>query len=74
MSDISVGYSVNINEIGEPASLFPLEMTLDNEGVLKWLERRVIPKNRTFVDEILLTFGLSHSDTKGHRRMKRLIA
>ena len=31
----------------------------------RWLERRVIPKNRAFVDEILKTLGLSHNDTKG---------
>jgi len=60
-SDISVGYSANINEIREPGALLPLDMPLDGDGVLKWLERRVIPKNRTFVDEILLSFGLSHT-------------
>ena len=26
--------------------LFPLDLELTNEGVVKWLERRVIPKNR----------------------------
>ncbi len=45
--------------------LLPLDMEITNEGVIKWLERRVIPKNRTFVDEILKTLGLSHNDTKG---------
>ena len=40
-------------------------MTLTDEGVLKWLERRVIPKNRTFVDEILKSLKLSVNDTKG---------
>ena len=35
--------------------LMPLDMERTNEGVIKWLERRVIPKNRTFVDEILKT-------------------
>ena len=39
--------------------LFPLDLELTNEGVVKWLERRVIPKNRQFVDEILKTLGLS---------------
>ena len=38
--------------------LFPLDLELTNEGVVKWLERRVIPKNRQFVDEILKTLGL----------------
>jgi hypothetical protein len=64
-SDISIGYSVNIKHIGEPRELFPLDLELTDEGVLKWLERRVIPKNRTFVEEILRSFGLSSSDTKG---------
>ena len=45
--------------------LLPLDMECTGEGVMKWLERRVIPKNRTFVDEILKTLGLSHNDTKG---------
>ena len=31
--------------------LFPLDLELTNEGVVKWLERRVIPKNRQFVDK-----------------------
>ena len=47
------------------AHLFPLDMECSNAGVIKWLEKRVIPKNRTFVDQILKTFGLSHNDTKG---------
>ncbi len=52
-----------VNE--EDAYLLPLDMERTNEGIIKWLERRVIPKNRTFVDEILKTLGLSHNDTKG---------
>ena len=47
------------------AHLMPLDLELTGEGVIKWLEHRVIPKNRTFVDEILKTLGLSHNDTKG---------
>jgi len=65
LSDTAVGYSVKIINICGLQKLFPLDMTLDGEGVLKWLERRVIPKNRTFVEEILRTFGLSIGDTKG---------
>ena len=45
--------------------MMPLDMECTGEGILKWLERRVIPKNRTFVDQILKTLGLSHNDTKG---------
>ncbi|MCL2517436.1 MAG: XRE family transcriptional regulator [Oscillospiraceae bacterium] len=65
LSDTAVGYSVKITEINEPQALLPLDMTLDSEGVLRWLERRVIPKNRTFADEILRTFGLTIGNTKG---------
>ena len=63
--DTAVGYSVNVTEVNEPVSLFPLDMKPDAEGVLRWLERRVIPKNRTFVDEILKSMNLTHGDTKG---------
>jgi hypothetical protein len=33
--------------------------------MMEWLQRRVIPKNRAFVDEILQSLGLSSRDTKG---------
>lgn len=46
-------------------NLIPLDMEQTGEGIIRWLERRVIPKNRAFVDEILKTLGLSHNDTKG---------
>ncbi|MCL2815671.1 MAG: XRE family transcriptional regulator [Oscillospiraceae bacterium] len=65
LSDTAIGYSVKIIRTDDPQKLLPLDMTLDGEGILKWLERRVIPKNRTFVEEILRTFGLSIGDTKG---------
>ena len=40
-------------------------MELSDTGLLKWLQWRVIPKNRAYVAEILKTFGLSINDTKG---------
>ena len=63
--DTAVGYSVKIMDTCESTSLFPLDMNQDADGILRWLERRVIPKNRTFVDEILRSMNLSHGDTKG---------
>lgn len=45
--------------------LFPVDLTLTDEGIVKWLRNRVIPKNRAFVDQILKTLGLSINDTKG---------
>ncbi len=52
-----------VNE--EKADVMPLDMECTNEGIIRWLESRVIPKNRTFVDEILKALGLSRNDTKG---------
>ena len=49
----------------EHRQLLPLDMELSDTGVLKWLQKRVIPKNRAYVAEILKTFGLSINDTKG---------
>jgi transcriptional regulator with XRE-family HTH domain len=46
-------------------SLLPLDLQLTDDGVVKWLQRRVIPKNRTFVEEILKTLGIAVNDTKG---------
>jgi hypothetical protein len=54
---------VHVSE--EQKKLLPLDLTLTNEGILQWLEHRVIPKNRAFVSEILKTFGLSVGNTKG---------
>jgi len=59
------GYSLEIKHADESQKLFPLGLEMTDEGVLKWLQRRVIPKNRTFVEEILRTFGLALGDTKG---------
>lgn len=45
--------------------LMPLELDVTGTGIIRWLEHRVIPKNRAFVDEILKTLGLGRNDTKG---------
>jgi hypothetical protein len=59
------GYNAVITDIGEPRKLLPLDLELTGEGMMQWLQRRVIPKNRAFVDEILRSLGLSQRDTKG---------
>jgi hypothetical protein len=43
----------------------PLDMDEGGDGLLDWLSHRVIPKNRTFVEKILATFGLAYNDVKG---------
>jgi len=64
-SDPALGYMTEINEISDLDKLLPLDLELNGDGILRWLERRVIPKNRTFVEEILRSFGLVLGDTKG---------
>jgi hypothetical protein len=59
------GYSVKLKKVTERRELLPLDLELTDTGILPWLERRVIPKNRAFVEEILQTLGLSYGDTMG---------
>lgn len=49
----------------DKSHLMPLDLELSGTGVTHWLERRVIPKNRAFVDKILKILGLGSNDTKG---------
>jgi len=60
-----LGYDANIQHVCDKKTLLPLDLELTGEGVMKWLGRRVIPKNRTFVEEILRSLGLSIGNTKG---------
>jgi len=64
-SGVLAGYAAKILSVHGPRELLPLDMEITDDGILKWMERRVIPKNRTFVEEILRSFGLSLGDTKG---------
>lgn len=60
------GLKVQVRIVREDLKeLLPLDLTPTSDGVLKWLQRRVIPKNRAFVDEILKSLGLSINNTKG---------
>lgn len=60
------GLRVQIFNVREDLKEFlPLDLKLTSAGILKWLQNRVIPKNRAFVDEILKSLGLSINDTKG---------
>jgi hypothetical protein len=60
------GLIITIQSINENQKhMLPLDLELMGEGVRRWLERRVIPKNRAFVTEILKTLGLNINDTKG---------
>jgi hypothetical protein len=58
------GYEARLSEPEDSPELLPLDLELSGEGIIKWLERRVIPKNRTCVEEILRSLGLSRNNTK----------
>ncbi|MBO4235433.1 MAG: helix-turn-helix domain-containing protein [Firmicutes bacterium] len=49
----------------EMRDLFPLDLEVSDEGILKWLRKRVIPKNRELVGKILSALGLKMDDLKG---------
>ena len=60
------GLAVELKSINEEFKhLLPLDLEPTSTGILKWLKKRVIPKNRAFVDEILKSLGLSINNTKG---------
>lgn len=45
--------------------LFPMDLELTEDGLLRWLRRRVAPKNRELVGSILYSLGLNMGDLKG---------
>ncbi len=51
--------------------LWPIGMEASDQGLMKWLRGRIIPKNREYVDALLAKSGLSHSDTRGILRVCR---
>ncbi len=54
-----------IESYGKYKLLFPIDLELTNIGLLKWLRRRMIPKNRAYVQSFLAKIGLNVNDTKG---------
>ncbi len=49
----------------EMQHLLPLDLVVTNDGIIRWLQKRVIPKNRAFADGILKISGLSCNNIKG---------
>lgn len=45
--------------------LLPIGMDLSNAGILKWLQQRIVPRNRAYVDVLLGSCGLSVNNVKG---------
>jgi len=60
------GVEITVEKIcEEKENLFPLDLELTNEGLRRWLQKRVIPKSRAFVHEILKSLNLSANNLKG---------
>ena len=60
------GLTVEIVEINKNYKLlFPIDLEVTDHGLLQWLKRRIIPKNRAFVQEFLAKLNLNVNDTKG---------
>ena len=49
-----------INE--DKRNVFPAGMEISLNGLTKWIQHRSIPKNRTYVHEILAAYGLKQGD------------
>lgn len=66
IDDTLEGQKCHINSVNEEyAYLLPIGMTKTDDGLMKWLRSRIVPKNREYVDSLLAKSGLSHSDTRG---------
>jgi hypothetical protein len=59
-------YNVShVRLLSDKREIFPLDLETTPDGVNSWLDKRVIPKNRAFVEEILKSLELERDDTKG---------
>ncbi|MFI3227231.1 MAG: XRE family transcriptional regulator [Clostridia bacterium] len=58
-------YCTNIQINKNHEHLLPIGLETTDAGIMSWLKRRIIPKNREYVDVLLAKMGLSHSDTIG---------
>ena len=66
LEEEGIGLTAEIVSLAdENRHLLPLDLILTEEGLLRWLRSRVIPKHRVFVEEILKLLGLSVGNTKG---------
>lgn len=60
------GLDVEVIYVNEDLEhLFPLDLEVSPEGILKWLKHRTIPSNREMVEDILGSLGLETGDLKG---------
>ncbi len=64
--DVLNGLEIQLKEINTRNEIFlPKDLELSDNGIRQWLQKRIIPKSRAFVHEILKSLGLSSNDLKG---------
>jgi len=64
--DAIAGLSAEIVDVEKASQyLLPLDLDPTDAGLLQWLKRRVIPRNRAFVQSFLAKLGLNVNDIKG---------
>lgn len=64
--DVLNGLEIQLKEINTRNEMFlPKDLELSDNGIRQWLQKRIIPKSRAFVHEILKSLGLSSNDLKG---------
>ena len=61
--DKTIITNIRVNDAKK--DLFPFDLQPTEDSILHWLRRRVIPKNRAFVGEILRSLGLHSNDVLG---------
>jgi hypothetical protein len=59
------GFTVKMIEFYNSQSLLPIDLEPTNNGLEHWLKRRLIPRNRAFVQSFLAKLRLNVNDTKG---------
>ena len=57
----------------ENRSFLPLNLTVSEDGVERWLRHRTIPKNRAYVDALLSKVGLSLNRPLGADKTEKSI-
>ena len=66
MEDTFEGQSCHITWINaEEPNLLPTGLKTTDEGLMAWLQNRIIPKNRENANALLAKSGLAYNDTKG---------
>ncbi len=70
------GHFYTILEVNEEQKhLLPISLDLTQEdGILSWLKRRIVPKNRAYADTMLARMGYSQKDTISIVKLSKVLS